>query len=338
MTAELLSKIDIIELNEAQNKGTFQIAPLERGYGQTIGNSLRRVLLSSLKGAAVTNVRFVGISHEFTTIDGVIEDVPEIILNLKGIAAKLHGEGPVYLHLTFEGPMDLTAGHFNEDVNLAIVNTDHHIATLNEDARVELEIEFSQGTGYRMATQDETEEIAEAPEAGTAPVEYNSMAQTVGTIPVDASFSPVEAANFTVSNQRVGKQTDFDRLEMEVETNGTLTAQDALAEAASVLIRHLQLFVDLPQMQLESAQSADAEAEAENELLHQPIDALNLGLRSYNCLKRAGIDTVGDITARSYNEMLKIKNFGKKSIAEVEEKLAEINLTFREDDAEQTEE
>lgn len=329
MTEELLSKIDIVELNENQDTGTFVFSPLNRGYGQTIGNSLRRVLLSSLEGSSVTRVKFEGIQHEFSTIPGVLEDVPEIILNLKGIASIMHGEGPVILNLNLQGPKEFTAGDLNLDADLEIVNPDHLIATLNEEASFDFEIEFSRGTGYEIS------ELSDIPEAEAKTDEEKEKEEKkeeepviVGSIPVDASFSPVEAVNFSVENTRVGKQTDFDRLEINVQTNGTLKAQEALAQAASILIDHFRLFVDLPSQEVVNKADQQSISDEEEKILQTPIDAINLSLRSFNCLKRAGIDTVGDITRRTYNEMFKIKNFGKKSISEVEDKLTEMGLSF----------
>lgn len=341
MTEELLSKIDIIELNENQNAGTFVVSPLSRGYGQTIGNSLRRVLLSSLEGSCVTRVTFQGVQHEFSTIEGVMEDVPEIILNLKGIASVMHSDGPIDIHLHCKGPMELRAGDLDLDADIEIVNPDHLIATLNEDADFDLDLEFSKGTGYQIS---ELSDLPEPPAQTEGEKEEKKEEEQVivGAIPVDASFSPVEAVNFTVENTRVGKQTDFDRLEISVETNGTLKAQEALARAASILIDHFRLFVDLPSQEVVNKADHLGTSEEEEKILQTPIDAINLSLRSFNCLKRAGIDTVGDITRRTYNEMFKIKNFGKKSIDEVEKKLAEMGLSFAEgaedeDTAEDTE-
>lgn len=335
MTQELLSRIDIIALNESQDTGTFTFAPLDRGYGQTIGNSLRRVLLSSLEGASVTRVKFDGVQHEFSTMEGVLEDVPEIILNLKGIACTMHTEEPIILNLEFKGPLQLTAGDFNVDADLEIVNPDHHIATLNEDAEVRVEIEFNRGKGYQMVEPAEPSDTAQAPaDEKDKEKEEKEKAEEpviVGSIPVDASFSPVESVNFTVENTRVGKQTDYDRLEIEVVTNGTIKSQEALAMAASILIEHFKQFVDLPNQELVHPDQ-DGKTSAEEEgVLETPIDAINLSLRSFNCLKRAGIDTVGDITRRTYDEMFKIKNFGKKSIAEVQDKLEEMGLSFAEE-------
>ncbi|NLK58908.1 MAG: DNA-directed RNA polymerase subunit alpha [Tissierellia bacterium] len=344
MTQELLSRIDIIALNENQDTGTFVFSPLDRGYGQTIGNSLRRVLLSSLEGASVTRVKFDGVQHEFSTLEGVREDVPEIILNLKEIACIMHTEEPIILNLEFKGPMDLKAGDFNVDADLEIVNPDQKIATLNEDAAVRLEIEFNRGKGYMMAEPAEPSDKAvpeEDKEKDKEKEEKEKEAEPVivGSIPVDAAFSPVESVNFTVENTRVGKQTDFDRLEMEVVTNGTVKAQEALAMAASILIEHFKHFVDLPNLELVHPNENGEKTAEDEQLLETPIDAINLSLRSFNCLKSAGIDTVGDITQRTYEEMMKIKNFGKKSIAEVEGKLEEMGLRFAEetDEAENVE-
>lgn len=333
MTEELRSRIEILELNDTQDKGTFALTPLDRGYGLTIGNSLRRVLLASLEGACVTRVKFQNVQHEFSTIEGVLQDVPEIILNLKGLACKMHGDDPIMMHFDFKGPMEVRAGDLNQDANLTIVNTDHLIMTLNEDAEFHMELEISKGKGYHMVETAESNETQPSPLADDEETQEEESI-IVGFIPLDASYSPIEAVNFDVSNTRVGKQTDFDRLVINVETNGTIKAQEALAQAATILIEHFNQFVELPNLELVSLVDSKKTTAEDEKVLETPIDTINLSLRSFNCLKRAGIDTVGDITRRTYNEMFKIKNFGKKSIKEVEDKLAEMGLTFSEESEE----
>lgn len=334
MTEELLSRIEIVELNDTQDYGTFAFTPLERGYGQTIGNSLRRVMLSSLEGASVTRVKFQNVLNEFSSIPGVLEDVPEIIMNLKGIASKMHGDEPVIMHFEFKGPMVVRAGDLNQDASLTIVNSDHLIMTLNEDAEFHMEIEFNKGKGYQIAESAEAKDLQTQVPSEEREEKQEEERVVLGSIPVDALFSPVESVNFDVSNTRVGKQTDFDRLVLTVQTNGTIKAQEALAQAASILIEHFKQFVELPNLELVNLVDSRKTSAEDEKILDTPIDAINLTLRSFNCLKRAGIDTVGDITRRAYSEMFKIKNFGKKSIKEVEDKLAEMGLSFSEESEE----
>ena len=323
MLDELMTKIEVLELSADEKSGKFAMGPLERGYGQTIGNSLRRILLSSLEGASASKVKIQGVFHEFSVIPGVMEDVPEIVLNIKGIACRIHGDGPVQIHVDIKGPKVVTAGDLAVDANLEIVNTDHHICTLNEDAELVMDMEFIKGKGYRTAdmNKEHMEQNAES-----------ELLKEVAVIPIDSSFTPVELANFSVENVRVGNITDYDRLLLEVETNGTVTPQEALSEAAKILISYLNLFTDLPEYSMEEEEVEEENQEDVEEILDTNIESLELSLRSFNCLKRANIHTVGDIISKTRSEMLSIKNFGKKSIAEVEGKINELGFDFKEEE------
>lgn len=318
MLDELMTKIEVLELGADGKSGTFAMGPLERGYGQTIGNSLRRIMLSSLEGSSASKVRFHGVYHEFSTIAGAMEDVPEIILNIKGIASRMHTEGPVQIHVDIKGPKVVTAGDLAVDANLDIVNKDHYICTLNDEGELVMDLEFIRGKGYRMAEMNK-----ETNEDGSS---------DIAVIPIDSSFTPVELANFTVENVRVGNITDYDRLILNVVTNGTITPQEALAEASSILISYLEPFLSLPEYEPEDEGTNEEEEGLADKLLTMPIESLDLSLRSFNCLKRAGIDFVSDLISKSRSEMLTIKNFGKKSISEVEEKIHELGLDFKDEE------
>lgn len=309
MVDRLNTKVEILELDEHKNYGRFSMSPLERGYGTTIGNSLRRVLLSSLPGTAVSNIKFdEGVPHEFTTIPGVLEDVPEIVLNMKGIAVRrLQGHGEeVTLRLDVEGPKIVTARDIQESTEVEIVNGNHYLCTLNADGEIHMELTVIDGEGYALADQNKD---ADDP---------------IGTIAIDSSFTPVKKVNFEVQNTRVQQITDYDKLILEVWTDGTVTPQEATSQGATILMDHLRLFTELPAFVVEEQDEAKEPESEENALLQKPIEDLDLTLRSYNCLKRSDIHTLGDIIRIPANELAKIRNFGKKSYAEVEEKV----LTF----------
>ncbi|MDO5718186.1 MAG: DNA-directed RNA polymerase subunit alpha [Tissierellia bacterium] len=314
MPESLNTKIEILELKEEENYAKFAVSPLDRGYGTTLGNSLRRVLLSTLPGAAISKIMIQDVLHEFSTIPGVIEDVSEIILNIKGIALKMHAKGPVNLTLDIQGPKTVTAGDIMEDADVEIVNKDHHIATLSEEGRIYMELEVVQGKGYSISEQHKSEE------------------DPIGTIPIDASFTPVEKVNFSVENCRVGQVIDYDRLILEVWTNGTMNAQEVTAKGASILIDYLSLFTELPDHPLKEEEEEETEEVDFTKQLNTNIEDLDLSLRSFNCLKRAGIHTVGDIVEKTQAEMSNIKNFGKKSLAEVKGKLEEFGLGFKDEE------
>lgn len=340
MPGEINTKIEVLDIVEEENYARFSVAPLERGYGTTLGNSLRRVLLSTLPGAAVSSIFIQDVLHEFSTIPGVIEDVSEIILNIKGIAIKSYSEVPVTLTLDVKGPMTVTAGDISEDANIEIINKDHHIATIAEDGEIYMELHVENGKGYLIAEQQVEEVVEEVEEDeeivvmedGEELIEVSEESTTVGIIPIDASFTPVEKVNFTVGDYRVGNRIDFDILTMEVWTNGTQSPQEVTAEGAKILIDYLDLFIDLPDYEVEEEVEEEDEEQDLMETYAISIEELDLSLRAFNCLKRAGIETVGDLVQRTESEMKKIKNFGKKSLAEVQGKLDELELDFAEED------
>jgi len=304
--------IECIETNEDNSYGKFVISPLERGYGTTLGNSLRRVLLSSLTGAAVTAIRVEGIFHEFSTIPGVVEDMTEIILNIKGIRAKLHVDGPKTVYIsTDEGRNGVvTAGDIVHDEEVEIMNPDHVVATLNGSGRLFIELTINNGRGYSTAERNKL------------------VNQPIGVIAIDSIFTPIRRANYSVQNTRVGERTDFDSLTMEVWTDATIGAKDALSAAASILSEHLALFVALTDSATSlSFQDVD-ETTQKNSKYDVAIEDLDFSVRTYNCLKRAGINSIGDLIARSEDEMMKVRNLGKKSLEEVIAKLHDMELSL----------
>jgi DNA-directed RNA polymerase subunit alpha len=311
-----IPKIVHEELNE--NRGIFVIEPLDRGFGYTFGNSLRRVLLSSLEGAAVTSVKIEGVSHEFTTLAGVREDVTDIILNLKSIVCVLHGESPeIEVRLSAKGAGEVTAGDIEAPADLEVLNPDLVLANLAERGRLDMTLTIGRGRGY-------------------APTDLTRGSEsTIGVIPLDAIFSPVRRVSYDVEAARVGQRTDYDKLRLDVTTDGTIDPKEAIAEAAEILIRQLAIFTDIEKIQgFGEAAAAPAEGGAPAESLAHgmenfPIEELELGVRSYNCLKRVGIETIGDLVTKTENELAAIPNFGKKSIEEVKETLSAHGLTLR---------
>jgi DNA-directed RNA polymerase subunit alpha len=313
-----IPKITHEEVNE--NRGVFVIEPLDRGFGYTFGNSLRRVLLSSLEGAAVTSVKIEGVAHEFTTLPGVREDVTDIILNLKQLVCILHGESPeVEVRLTKRGEGVVTAADIEAPADLEILNPDLEIANLSSKGRLEITLTIGRGRGY-------------------VPAEGNrGQAHTIGVIPVDSMFSPINRVSYDVEAARVGQRTDYDKLILDVTTNGSIDPKDAIAEAAEILIRQLAIFTDLEKIEgFGESAAAGGDGAGDAALIPNaggmenfPIEELELGVRSYNCLKRVGIETIGDLVTKSENELAAIPNFGKKSIEEVKETLAQHGLTLR---------
>ncbi len=296
------------------NHGVFAIEPLDRGFGYTFGNSLRRVLLSSLEGAAVTSVKIEGVAHEFTTLPGVREDVMDVILNLKNLVCRLEGDSPeIEVRLDARGPGTVTAGDIEAPADLEILNPELEIAHLAEGGRLELTLTIGRGRGYVPA------ELNRGPE------------HAIGTIPVDSIFSPVRRVSYEVEAARVGQRTDYDKLTLDVSTDGSLDPRDAIGEAAEILIRQLAIFTD--RERIEGLAEVGAEAEVEVPQAHGmenfPIEELELGVRSYNCLKRVGIETIGDLVTKSEDELGAIPNFGKKSIEEVRETLSAHGLSLR---------
>jgi DNA-directed RNA polymerase subunit alpha len=300
-----------------EHRGVFVIEPLDRGFGYTFGNSLRRVLLSSLEGAAVTSVKIEGIAHEFTTLQGVREDVTDIILNLKNLICRLHGESPeIEVRLQKKGPGPVTAADIQAPADLEVLNPDLEIAHLSDRGRLELTLTVGRGRGYVPA------ELNRGPE------------HTIGVIPIDSIFSPVRRVAYDVEAARVGQRTDYDKLVLDVTTDGSLDPREAIGQAADILIRQLAIFTDIEKIE-GFGEAAAAEAAAEPSLAHGmenfPIEELELGVRSYNCLKRVGIETIGDLVSKTEGELAAIPNFGKKSIEEVKETLATHGLKLRGD-------
>jgi DNA-directed RNA polymerase subunit alpha len=291
--------------------GKFYAEPFERGFGTTLGNSLRRVLLSSLQGAAITSVKIKGVLHEFSAVPGVTEDVTDIILNLKGVKLKVHGNDSRIVRIIHKGEGVVTAGSILADANVEILNPDHHIATCSKDANLEIEMTVKVGRGYVPADRNRDEK---------APV---------GTIPIDAIFSPIQKVNFTVTYARVGQITDYDKLTLEIWTDGSVKPDDALAYSAKILKEQLSIFINFDEV-TESAAETEAEEESEkvNENLYRTVDELELSVRSANCLKNAGIKLIGELVSRSESEMLKTQNFGRKSLNEIKDILGEMGLTL----------
>ena len=304
--------ISTINLSEDGSKGKFIIEPHERGYGTTLGNSLRRVLLSSLPGVAVVSVKIDGVLHEISTIPGVTEDVTNIILNIKGITAKLNSQGPKTVVLDVTGPMDVTAGDIKQDADLEILNPDHHIATVSENTRLYMELTFDRGRGY--VSQEKNKQ--------------NNQAM-IGVIYTDSIYTPVYNVSYTVENTRVGNITDYDKLTLEVLTNGTISAKEAISLGAKILNEHLNLFVDLSDEPMKADILVEREEAKLEKVLEMTIEELELSVRSFNCLKRAGIDTVQDLTNRTEEDMIKVRNLGKKSLDEVIQKLHSLGLDLK---------
>ena len=307
-------RIDIEEVSENGSHGKFVVEPLERGYGITLGNSLRRVLLSSLPGVAATSIKIDGLVHEFSTIPGVKEDVTEIVLNIKGLDAKLHADGPKTVYIEAEGPCEVTGASITADADVEVLNPDLHIATVGEGGKLFMEITLNKGRGY-------------------VPAERNKQPQqAIGTIPVDSIYTPVLKVNYTVENTRVGQVTDLDKLTLEVQTDGTCTAQEAVSLAAKVLTEHLNLFVDLSGEAYTGEIMVEKDDKGKEKVLEMTIEELDLSVRSFNCLKRAGINTVEDLISKTEEEMMKVRNLGRKSLDEVVAKLASLGYDLRRDD------
>jgi DNA-directed RNA polymerase subunit alpha len=298
------------------DRGVFVIEPLDRGFGYTFGNSLRRVLLSSLEGAAVTSVKLEGVAHEFTTLPGVREDVTDLILNFKNLICRLHGESPeIEVRLAKKGPGPVTAADIEAPADLEILNPELELANLSDKGRLEITLTIGRGRGYIPA------ELNRGPE------------HTIGVIPIDSIFSPVRRVSYDVETARVGQRTDYDKLRLDVLTDGSLDPREAIGQAAEILIRQLAIFTDIDKIEGFGEAAAGAEMPAEVSLAHGmenfPIEELELGVRSYNCLKRVGIETIGDLVMKTEQELAAIPNFGKKSIEEVRETLATHGLTLR---------
>ncbi|MCD8322890.1 MAG: DNA-directed RNA polymerase subunit alpha [Oscillospiraceae bacterium] len=303
-------RIECVENPADESYGKFIVEPLERGYGTTLGNSLRRVLLSSLPGTAVTTIKIAGVQHEFTTIPGVKEDVTEIVLNIKTLIARLHREGPKTVYIEAVGPCEVTAGDIKADGEVEILNPELHIATLGPDATLSMEMTISHGRGY-------------------VPAEKNKPQQTVaGVIPIDSIYTPVLKVNYAVENTRVGNQTDYDKLTLEVWTDKTISPRDAVSLGAKILCDHFTLFTDLSQAMNMGSTVVEKTETVKDKIMEMTIEELDLSVRSFNCLKRANINTVEDLVSKTQDEMIKVRNMGRKSLEEVIQKLAIMGLSL----------
>jgi len=303
-------RLEADEANATDRYARFWCEPLERGFGQTLGNSLRRVLLSSLQGAAITSVKVQGVLHEFSTIPGVLEDVADIVLNLKEVRLRMHAPGPRLLRVRRSGAGILTAGELvSDDSSIEVMNPEHKIATLSADAEMDMELTVDLGKGYRLAEGNKSEEMP------------------IGTIPIDSIFSPVRRVNYTVTPARVGRETDFDRLNIEVWTDGAIAPVDAVAYAAKIMKDQLSIFINFEEPD-ELPSSAKDDAEPLNPHLFRSVDELELSVRSANCLQNANIRYIGELVQRSEGEMLKTKNFGRKSLNEIKEVLQSMGLSL----------
>ncbi|MBZ4654415.1 MAG: DNA-directed polymerase, alpha subunit [Peptococcaceae bacterium] len=307
-------KIECVEINESKSYAKFVVEPLERGYGITLGNSLRRILLSSLPGAAVTSIKIEGVLHEFSTVPGVVEDVTDIILNLKSLSLKVHGDELQVIRIDAKGPGEVLASDIIRSSQVEVLNPDLHIATLDNGAHLVMEMTVEKGRGYRSAEKNKKED------------------HVIGVIPVDSIFSPVRKVNYSVSDTRVGQITDYDRLTLEVWTNGTIAPDEAVSLSARILNDHLKLFIGLTEKIGDVEIMVEKEEEERDKILDMSIEELDLSVRSYNCLKRAGINTVGELIMKTEEDMMKVRNLGKKSLEEVDEKLASLGLSLRKSD------
>jgi DNA-directed RNA polymerase subunit alpha len=304
-------KIECVDVSEDGNYGKFVVEPLERGYGITLGNALRRILLSSLPGVAANHVKIDGVLHEFSTIRGVKEDVAELILNIKLLALKMNGDEPKTIYIDADGPGEVKAGDIKTDGDVEIINPDLHIATLDDNAKLYMEIMVNTGRGYVSQARNKTEDMP------------------IGTIPVDSIYTPIKRVNFNVENTRVGQITDYDKLSLEVWTNGTIMPDEAVSLSAKILIEHFKLFMTLTDHANNVEIMVEKEEDKKEKFIEMTIEELDLSVRSYNCLKRAGINTVQELTERSMDDMMKVRNLGKKSLEEVEQKLDALGLSLK---------
>ena len=309
-------KIETEILSEDGTHGKFVVEPLERGFGTTLGNSLRRVLLSSLPGVAATSIKIDGVVHEFSTVPGVKEDVTEIVLNIKGLIANLHCDGPKTVEIYAEGPCNVTAGSIHCDSEVEILNPDMHIATLSDGAKLSMEITLDRGRGYISADRNKAKMVT----------------NVIGELPIDSIYTPVLKVNYNVEPTRVGQSIDFDKLNLEVWTNGIISAQEAVSLAAKILTEHLNLFVDLSDAGSNTEIMVEKDDKGKEKVLEMTIEELDLSVRSFNCLKRAGINTVEDLINKSEEEMMKVRNLGRKSLEEVIWKMNSLGFNLHKDD------
>ncbi len=308
-------RIDTADFKQDGTYGMFVVEPLERGYGTTLGNSLRRILLSSLPGYAITSVKIDGVLHEFSTIEGVKEDVTEIVLNLKNVILKIHGSGPKTMYIDCSGDYEITAGDIQADSEVEILNPDWHIATLNSDAHVRMELTADTGRGYVSAERNK-----------------KILDPAIGVIAIDSIYTPVLKVNYKVENARVGDVTDYDKLSLEVWTNGTISAKDAVSLAAKILNEHLNLFIDLSDEAGSTEVMVVKDDNGKEQILEMTVEELDLSVRSFNCLKRANIHKVEDLINKTEDEMMRVRNLGRKSLDEVIAKLASLGLSLRQED------
>ena len=315
--------ITTVNLSEDGTNGKFIVEPLERGFGITLGNSLRRIMLSSLPGYAVTNIKIDGVLHEFSTVPGVKEDVTEIVLNVKGIIAKLHCNSPKTVIIDVVGAQEVTAGDIKVDTDIDVLNPTHHIATVGEGERLYMELTFDHGRGY--VSQERNKQL-------DAQMRGSNISAPIGTIFTDSIYTPVYNVSYSVENTRVGNITDFDKLTLEVQTNGTISAKEAISFGAKILNEHLNLFVDLSDEAKNVEIMVEREETKKEKVLEMTIEELDMSVRSFNCLKRAGIDTVEDLTNRTEEDMIKVRNLGKKSLEEVIQKLHSLGLELRKEE------
>lgn len=306
--------IECLAINEDESYGKFVCEPLERGYGMTIGNSLRRILLSSLPGAAITSVKIEGVVHEFSSIPNVVEDVPEIIVNLKSVRLKMHENEVKTIKIDFNEEGEVKAGDIITDSSIEILNPDLHIATVAEGGFLHMEMTVDRGRGYNVAEKNKTEN------------------QAIDVLPIDSIFTPVKKVNYSVENTRVGQSIDYDKLTIEIWTDGSLKAYEAVSLAAKVMVSHLELFIDLSETARNTKVMVEKSESKKEKILEMPIEELELSVRSYNCLKRAGISTVEDLANKSEADMMKVRNLGKKSLDEVINKLHSLELDFASED------
>ena len=308
-------KIEIVEISEDNRYGKFVCEPLERGYGTTFGNSLRRMLLSSLEGSAITSIRIDGVLHEFSTIPGVRDDVTNIVLNLKQLCLKMAGNEPKVIRIDVEGEKEVTAADIICDADIEILNPDLHIATVDATGKLKIEMTVARGRGYIPAERNKKPE------------------DTIGVIPIDSIFSPVQRVNYTVQDTRVGNETDYDKLILEVWTDGSLRPEEAVSKAAGILVMHLKLFQSMDglpeEIEEEEATFPEEVEDDTSKVLEMTIEDLDLSVRSFNCLKRANINTVADLAEKTEDDMMKVRNLGRKSLEEVKKKLEELGLALR---------
>lgn len=307
-------KVEIVEINEQNTYGKFTVEPLERGYGITLGNSLRRIMLSSLPGVAVTSVKIDGVLHEFSTVPGVKEDVSEIIINLKGLSIRMHGNESKTVRIEAKGEGIVTAGDIIADADVEILNPEMHIATLDSNAVLNMELTIAKGRGYVAAENNKT------------------PGMPIGVLPIDSIFTPVTKVSYYVENTRVGQVTDYDRLVIEVFTDGSIMPDEAISLAAKIMNEHLNLFITLTEHVSDVEIMVQKEEDKKEKVLEMTIEELDLSVRSYNCLKRAGINTVDELAQKSEEDMMKVRNLGRKSLEEVQKKLEELGLGLRPSD------